>query len=1175
MRLFYSTDPNVLTDHCLGELNSYTKKDQMRRAFLIVPESMKADLERQYLEKHDHAGLMMAEVLSFSRLAHRLFSEAGGLAVRRISQAGKALLIQEILQSGSKLTTSIEQLDSAPENADKESSLADKGAYASGPADISSIHADKADSPQTGTGVTISFASKLASKADSQQTGTGVTDNPHQDSNESSLPGFKRFSRFVGRPGFAAELASVMGDFSRYGISSADLREASATAPTAITKDKLFDFSLLWEQYQKALSTHELIDPDQDLDRLISLLRQAAAEPRLSFLKDTAVWVLGFGETRAFTAQELSVLELLNKYCDSVTVTCSLDYLTADAAGQGENSASQAVSSITSDPIYSHGLDTALQIIKTAAGKLTVKRLEAEGKQALVTSIYAANPREELRYVCGEIREILVKTNLQRCDIGIALAEPDAYYDLLTATAKDYGLPVFIDRRTPLTQSSFLRYIDALLEYLLEKPANDTIMLYLRSGFDLLPRQTIDYFENFCLSKGLISPHDISRFNPQQQVTEGKISGREYSLWRQVQAVLEPLNDLGKNIRQKRLGWKKLDLLFDWVQSEQGPFKALADRIASLRKQDETEAALILADSWNLWLKLRDEAQTIIRSLLLSQADFTRLLRASLSGFSHSSIPVGIDSIRVGNLRQMSVYPVEVLFVVGTNQENFPPRSSEEGFLRDSERSWLEEHSQKKFPNRKQDLPLAREWQMQQLLASPRRHLYISAPSLNKEETSLVQKQLEDRGGTKTIVLSSPFSPSAAWHSKKTAQMQLNLALSDPVARNNLETGWLILLEALLMTDKEADVGLNSEFQTEMLSVSAEQVKQLVLPRNVISVSQLQKYNRCPYTYFASYLLRLHERETWEPSAREQGSLMHAMMEIAVSELITHLQTAADDKEKTAITADWFRFLDSDKLDNYFETAISMTGFNHFDVPEILGQTKQRIIRYAHTSLQLTEEQVIRDQLFPSAVEWRFPLPDQDNFSLRADEWQATLKGTIDRIDTGGGSFMLIDYKRGSRKVSYADIAAGTNLQLPLYLKVYRHLYPQAVPQGFGYFTFKDQRSDNRKGISPATDNKDLLKDAFDKQKCEESPERLAVISDYSAARANSTMQAILKGDISARPTVIREKQSPCSYCLLKAHCLYDRRTRRDRVQTEMKEKELEQNAFAQIMKCQIEQEAH
>ena len=1147
MRLFYSTDPKVLTDFCLGELNSYTKEDQMRRAFLIVPERMKADLERRYLEKHDHAGLMMAEVLSFSRLAHRLFSEAGGLAARRISQAGKALLIQEILQSGSKQA-----------NTDVNAVIDYEGANTQVSANMSKAHSDEADKPEAGAGKT-------------------------------DLATFKRFSRFIGRPGFAVQLATVMGDFSRYGISASDLRAASDTAPTAITKDKLYDFSLLWDQYQKSLTAHKLIDPDHDLDRLIALLAKTPTEPRLSFLKDTAVWVLGFGETRAFTTQELSVLKLLNQHCDSLTVTCSLDYPGLDTYEQIENTDLPPAPPLSSDPIYSHGLDTFSQIVKIAGNKLTIQQLAAEEKRIAITTVYAANPREELRFVCGRIREILSEQGLQRRDIGIALADPDAYSDLLTATAQNYDLPVFIDRRTPLTQSSFLRHIDALLEYLLEKPGFNTIMLYLRSGFDLLPRRVIDDFENFCLAKGLISSFDFSRFNPKQQIIDGKISSKEYSLWQQIQEVLAPLDNLGRDIRQKRLGTKKLDLLFTWIQSEYGPFSALTERISFLRENQEMEAALILANSWNHWLRLWDEAQVILESLLLSQADFTRLLRASLSGFSHSSIPVGIDSIRVGDLSQMAVYPVKVLFIVGTKLDNFPPRSSEEGYLRDSERSWLEEHSQKKFPNRKHDLPLAREWQIQKLLESPRLHLYISAPSLNKDEASLVQKQLEDarakadeemrepqegRERIETIVLSTPFAPSAAWNGKKTAQMQLNLALSDPVARYNIDASWLIWLEALLLSDRTAEVGLRPDDQPERLVVPANQVRKLVLPRNYMSVSQLQKYNNCPYSYYASYLLRLHERDTWEPSAREQGSLLHAIMELSLSELITQLQTAASSEQKTVITAGWLKSLKEEKIEGLFNDAVAKEGFHHLDSPEARGQMKQRIVRYAGTSLRLTGEQVIQDKLYPSEVEWRFPLPDQDNYALQADDWRVTLRGIIDRVDVGDDGFALIDYKRGSKKISYTDIVYGTNLQLPLYLKIYRHLYPQATPQGFGYFTFKDCRSDNRQGISPVkADFTDLLKDAFYKQKSEESPDTLSAIADYSAARANKTMHYILSGDISARPTVIRAQQSPCSYCLLKTHCLYDGRTDRDNVQTNQKEKDLEQSALDTIMKWQSDRE--
>ena len=139
----------------------------------------------------------------------------------------------------------------------------------------------------------------------------------------------------------------------------------------------------------------------------------------------------------------------------------------------------------------------------------------------------------------------------------------------------------------------------------------------------------------------------------------------------------------------------------------------------------------------------------------------------------------------------------------------------------------------------------------------------------------------------------------------------------------------------------------------------------------------------------------------------------------------------------------------------------------HFGFPEVQGQMKRRILSYALTTLQLTADQIKRDLLFPKAVEWKFPLPERDNLKLTSGDWQVTLTGTIDRIDTAGNDFVLIDYKRGRRQIFWPTWYR-LNLQLPLYLKVCSYLYPKAAPRGFGYFTFADKRSDNHKELCPS-----------------------------------------------------------------------------------------------------------
>ena len=104
----------VLLDHALSEITERVERWPDRRVFLIVPESSKADVERRYLERDASGGLLMAEVLSFKRLAFRLFAEAGGLGVKRLSATGRAVLIGRLLLTGKARFNRFDRLRQKP-----------------------------------------------------------------------------------------------------------------------------------------------------------------------------------------------------------------------------------------------------------------------------------------------------------------------------------------------------------------------------------------------------------------------------------------------------------------------------------------------------------------------------------------------------------------------------------------------------------------------------------------------------------------------------------------------------------------------------------------------------------------------------------------------------------------------------------------------------------------------------------------------------------------------------------------------------------------------------------------------------------------------------------------------------------------------------------------------------
>ena len=101
MKLLFGNDSNSLVMHSLNEIHQRTVDFPDQRAFLIVPERTKVQMERDYLETTGADGLMMAEVLSFRRLAHRLLDEAGRLPARPLDTFGRQMLLFRILKENS------------------------------------------------------------------------------------------------------------------------------------------------------------------------------------------------------------------------------------------------------------------------------------------------------------------------------------------------------------------------------------------------------------------------------------------------------------------------------------------------------------------------------------------------------------------------------------------------------------------------------------------------------------------------------------------------------------------------------------------------------------------------------------------------------------------------------------------------------------------------------------------------------------------------------------------------------------------------------------------------------------------------------------------------------------------------------------------------------------------
>lgn len=75
MRLIYGRAGTGKSEFILREIKENLQKNLTQKIYLIVPEQFSYATEKRLLETLDAEASIKAEVISFKRLAHRIFSE--------------------------------------------------------------------------------------------------------------------------------------------------------------------------------------------------------------------------------------------------------------------------------------------------------------------------------------------------------------------------------------------------------------------------------------------------------------------------------------------------------------------------------------------------------------------------------------------------------------------------------------------------------------------------------------------------------------------------------------------------------------------------------------------------------------------------------------------------------------------------------------------------------------------------------------------------------------------------------------------------------------------------------------------------------------------------------------------------------------------------------------------
>ncbi|WP_194611139.1 PD-(D/E)XK nuclease family protein [Clostridium vitabionis] len=117
----------------------------------------------------------------------------------------------------------------------------------------------------------------------------------------------------------------------------------------------------------------------------------------------------------------------------------------------------------------------------------------------------AKDPEAEVRRMCALISRMAKEEGYAYRDFGVIVGDLDQYQNLVWTVAAEYGLPVYIDTTRQIIHNPVIEAVRSALSIAAGDFSYEMVFRYLRSGLSGLAPRDVDILENYCLEHGISS----------------------------------------------------------------------------------------------------------------------------------------------------------------------------------------------------------------------------------------------------------------------------------------------------------------------------------------------------------------------------------------------------------------------------------------------------------------------------------------------------------------------------------------------------------------------------------------------------------------------------------------------------------------------------------------------
>lgn len=832
-------------------------------------------------------------------------------------------------------------------------------------------------------------------------------------------------------------------------------------------------------------------------------------------------------------------------------------------------------------------------------------------------SIFSARDLySEVEHTAAKITALVRDEGLRYRDIGVIVGNMDSYLHILSAVFKESDIPFFCDEKIAITMHPIARTVLSLFNIIESNWSYTAVFDYLRTGYVFVDGkygvqpiypEDIDFLENYVLANGIrgkkawLSPWTESGETIFDDVIDN-YSIKNYDLDRLnslretiVQPFVNFLENRGRTVR------KIAEAVYNFL-CDIKLYEGLVSECRYFDKNGLRDQSEQYKQVWNTILEVLDQAVTSVGDDVISREKFARYIKSGLSQCSLSIIPSGFDQVSLGTVGRNAPKRVKVLFILGTLHGAIPEEPSASTIFSAFDRQQINEalavKEKELAPDDLGRIALSN-LKLYRTISTAGEKLFISYPIANAEGGALspsrfittICNMFSDVPLLDNIISKTPEDELLS--SQKRGFYYI-LSKPEQYFAKKRETLWQAVYSWYEKNPEYRDrldiIKTAAEYEKIVPRLSKIKAEMLFGKGKRYSITALEKYNKCPFSYYLEKGLKAEPQEIKRVDKSHLGSLSHA----AICEFCRQVEKGAETipeihKHWVDLTEDMANSLISSIMTEMREKIMSHV---HSDINQI-----EYLLMRCEMTLKKSVD-VIRKSLSMGGYT---SVCYEKDFEVNID-WNGesvTLFGAIDRIDVmekvaeKSASLRIVDYKTGHKEFSMASIVNKLDMQLVLYAIAAQIMYKEGDINGTNpelspkisailYNRINDDmvklestdtsaaqkaiRNKNKLDgvlILEDTDNPDdpALTDMDESLMTEKESEFLNVAftqkgplttSSQVASRKDfdglcrymrratiETHKAIKSGDISIKPYSFGN-YSPCSYCHYAEVCMFD-----------------------------------